>query len=40
METKFKIIYNKRLKLISKENMTIDVDETDHLVTNDDIPQP
>ena len=38
-ETKFKIIYNKRLKLnsVDKEKVTIDVDETDDPVTNDDI---
>ena len=34
-ETKFKLIYNKRLKLssVDKEKVTIDVDETDALVT-------
>ena len=38
-ETKFKIIYNKRLKLssVDKEKVTIDVDETYAPVTNDDI---
>ena len=38
-ETKFKIIYNKRLQLssVDKEKVTIDIDETNAPVSNDDI---
>ena len=38
-KTKFKIIYNKSSKLIlvDKEKVTIDIDETDAPLTNDDI---
>ena len=38
-KTKFKIIYNKMLKisLVDKDKVTIDIGETDAPVTNDDI---
>lgn len=40
-ETKFKLIYNKRPKLSSfgKKKITIDIEETDLLDTNTDLPE-